>query len=420
MAEDDQRRPKVRRFTRNEEEEEALSEKMQRFWEKFSSNNSPKSISSPCSRSKEDGCCKYCPMNALRGRNLQCASAWTEKQAGALKYMCRRFPPFIDDHAQFDDYYRHLTDTRMTLLSCFTPIVQWLFNSVRVKTPAGVVHAVPVSVSDAVKGEIQSELEESDFLKIVVKFYEETRHMSMEEMNRDVLASIITNANFSEIPEHVRTGVICLVMTWLDMCLMPKLLEEEQLHKFISRVMVFVCSIEGNLRQTENFEINTGRSARRYFEMSGKRIASETDVELVIQRKVPVTELCQKDKYKLLIMCENKVYAPKIDVRSYPQMICQFSSAAKDSPFETDDHYITYGVSMIGIDSVLLTRAHVCKEMLERKDKCLEEEPVFAESYLFHRLCLHDDVDVFDLIPLITVYLAIKSVYLLDKKVNEQ
>ncbi|XP_077991881.1 uncharacterized protein LOC144446063 isoform X1 [Glandiceps talaboti] len=155
---------KVRRFTHNEEEEEALGEKIQRFWEEGSSINSPKSISSSCSRSKEDGCCDNCPMKAPRGRNL-CASAWTEKQAGALKYICRGFPYFSNyDNPQIDDYYRHLNcswRTKWTLLSCFTPIVQWLFNSVRVKTPDGekTVHAVPVS--DAIKGEIQSELEVS-------------------------------------------------------------------------------------------------------------------------------------------------------------------------------------------------------------------------------------------------------------------
>ncbi|XP_077991803.1 uncharacterized protein LOC144446008 [Glandiceps talaboti] len=198
---------------------------------------------------------------------------------------------------------------------------------------------------------------------------------------------------------------------------MPELLEI-QIDTFISRVMSFVCADEGNLHHM-GFAINMGRATNRYFEMCGKRIASETDVELLIHRKVPMSELGLKKSYKMLIMCENKVSTTRIDF-AYPQMVCQFSSAAKDSPFETDDHYITYGVSMVGISSILLTRAHVCKEMLERKEKCLMEEPVFAESHLFHRMCKHDDVDAFDLIPLITVYLAIKSVYLLDKKVNEQ
>ncbi|XP_077979154.1 uncharacterized protein LOC144434558 isoform X2 [Glandiceps talaboti] len=166
-------------------------------------------------------------------------------------------------------------------------------------------------------------------------------------------------------------------------------------------------------RTPYKFDIRSGRSTERQFSMCGQKNSVQTDVEFHIHTG-------DDDDYtyfQLLAITENKTTEQQID-HGFPQMMCQQVTAAKESCFSTPDHYVVYNVSLWGRDEVFLSRSHIHKGLAEREGLCVHEDPPIQSSYLFYSTISEKTALSFNMLPVLNVYLAMKALLILHRKVN--
>ncbi|XP_077992808.1 uncharacterized protein LOC144446841 [Glandiceps talaboti] len=166
----------------------------------------------------------------------------------------------------------------------------------------------------------------------------------------------------------------------------------------------------------ELYKIRSKGSTRRQFEMCGLRNKTETGVEVRVVCDGPNYTTDWVKNYKVLTMAENKANMYELEA-SYPQMVCQFVAAARHARFNTDTHHILYSVSMCGKRSILLARAHVWKQLTERTESCIGDQPALEKShFLYRKVTSHDSNQCYDVFPILTIYMAVKAVTLLHMK----
>ncbi|XP_077985339.1 uncharacterized protein LOC144439985 [Glandiceps talaboti] len=260
-----------------------------------------------------------------------------------------------------------------------------------------------------------------DICKVAEAVRVATCNMKLQDITIDYLQEICLAVQ--GVQPHKLGPLSTLFRDWLAICKNEKRREVE-LDLLIYSVIKRLLINEEGLSEDVDFAVGLDNGTERRFDMCNKSNSVQCDVELRLHPKnISYSKRFFEHATKVLMISENKLSHYGMDM-AYPQMACQFSATAKDARFITDDHFVLYNISACGTDSTLLSRAHICKEMVKRASQCLFEEPEFGNSYLFY-YPLNYPTDIlmdfqkqklFCVLPIVTFYMAIKGLYLMHQE----
>ncbi|XP_077984998.1 uncharacterized protein LOC144439640 [Glandiceps talaboti] len=212
------------------------------------------------------------------------------------------------------------------------------------------------------------------------------------------------------IPMAILLVIIQILQKWFVIYGKKHLIETD-LDVIVDRIARLIALED---ETPHKFDIRSGRSTERNFHMCGQKNTVQTDVEFHIHTS---DNYDFTSGYRLLAVTENKTTEQRID-HWFPQMMCQQVTAAKESCFSTPDHYVVYNVSLCGRDEVFLSRSHVHKGLIEREGLCVHDNPPTQPSYLFYCTESEKITLSFNMLPVLNVYIAMKALLLLHRKVN--
>ncbi|XP_077986816.1 uncharacterized protein LOC144441152 [Glandiceps talaboti] len=376
---------------------------------------SPSSSRTDDTEREELGCFKQCPPCPFRipsDRKLS-ASLWSYEQVDRLKWKLANFPNF-GDLVPSPLLPGNAVSKNQIEKFALAPVMHWLLGSGR---HAG-TEISTVTISQDAKARVHEILQGLDICKVAVAIREATSNIKLEDITSDYLTEICMSAQ--GVQPRMLPPLCILFDNWLTICQDDKRMEVA-LDLTVQQIMRIILSTEENLVEYTNYDIKHDKATLRQFTMCNLSNSVQCDVELWLHpRNVPFSRKCRERGSKVLVISENKLTRNGMDM-AYPQMVCQFCATAKDTCFTADDHFIVYNVSACNTDTILLSRAHVCKEIVNRADKCLFDEPEFDNSYLFYYPIRypHDRLDLhkpFYVMPIVTLYMAIMGLFLMHRE----
>ncbi|XP_077997095.1 uncharacterized protein LOC144450366 [Glandiceps talaboti] len=339
-------------------------------------------------------------------------SAWTERQPDRLHWYPASFPNL--DPGKFCDERNKISDKLLILKICIERVMQWLLEPGKLTPPIiNESEVSTVTVSEAVKNEIRKELEESYMCRIAEIVWESTQLVPLEILSNEKLSEIIMNIEGVHVPPKILLGIENIFISWLEINTTNKLLELS-LDELMDNVVNHLYTNEYEMLQHRDYIIRLRGATIRQFETCKEQRSVQCDVEVQVNHYL--SGMGKRFESKVLTTTENKRDHTQMD-RSYPQMVYQFMAAAKDARFITDDYYVMYGISLCGTDGILLSRGHVWKQLIQRTKKCILEDPPFQKSHFLYQFVQLGQTIYpythFDIVPVLTLYLAYKAVLLL-------
>ncbi|XP_077986915.1 uncharacterized protein LOC144441232 [Glandiceps talaboti] len=283
------------------------------------------------------------------------------------------------------------------------PVMQWLLGNGSFEPRRGAWCEIStVTASEVIKGEIRKELEESHICKIAVVINEVTGKRAFETISSTHLNDIIMAVK--DVPEEIRKELSTLYVQWLEICKSDEL-KEDDLDTMVKAITRYLFTKEEQLEESVDYRISQNRAAQM-------ESHHQADVQIIVHQK-PCQDKQDESNNKFLAISENKIDKYEMD-RAYQTMICKFLATARNGCFSTDRDYIMYKISAVGVNSMCLSRAHVCKNQ-EDSDPNLF---IFFKTITFPQGEDNAYTDWFDVFPVLNIYMAIKAVLLLHKKTN--
>ncbi|XP_077985819.1 uncharacterized protein LOC144440335 [Glandiceps talaboti] len=363
-------------------------------------------------RSPVTHCPLPCPFRMRSGRRLS-SSMWTFDHVDFLKWKLGSLQvPSYHDLTPSPNLPGSLYNQFMLEKNVLGPITEWLYGDGR----SGMDVLKTVHVSNDEKARIRHTLEDLVMSKIVAEVCKSTAGIAIKDLTVQNLEDMIMG--IGGVPAGMDWQLCNLIQKWLTIC-QDENLPEVDLGDFLEMVMDTILNEEDNLKRYKDYAIKTDKKTERKFRMCHLKNPVRCDVELKIFIGGNKGNRHCKENWRVLAVSENKLSEISMD-RAYPQLVCQFSTIAEESRFQTDNHYIVYGISICGTKGILLSRAHVNKEITSRSNNCLLDKPIFGRSYLIVRPNSFNSAGSYssfeeNIYPLLVMYMAVRSLMLLHK-----